>query len=326
MLVTAIEVQGFRDLPSFSASDLGRVVDVRGPTPATTALGDALELAFAAFHADTLRALLARWGLLGPGENPEILGTPLPEQATWQDRQAAGGLIADPHTRTLSVTVELALDPLQFGQLREVVAREPRLVAALSAGSRMKVTVSGLFAASLDALALGLSQITIGGEGFPSAPGQRPPWLSALLGGLGSRFVRHDPLTTDLAARALQAATGRHSYAGYQRWQAALRPTLGEVRAARGPGDRPILLAGDRPLRAYGAEAHSRAALAADIYLSGADLLLAETTDPWLDEAVDGEGSPLEQVWRVGPEGALGVPDPEVRAPSAPLPLRAARA
>lgn len=326
MFVTAIEVQGLRDLPRFVASDLGPVVTLAGPTPRTTALGDALELFFGALQPSALQRLLRRLGALGPDEQAEILGAPLPEQATWTDT-LAGRWLPD-EGRAVTVTLELALDPVQLAALRGQAVREPRLASALSREPLARVTVGGLMATSFDAIAVAVQGVVIGGEPFPYAPGQRAPWMTALLSGLAGRFARHthdDP--AGAAATVLDAATSWDRFGAYERWRAALSPTVPHPRAARGPGGRPLLLSEDLPLRRQGPAAMRQAALAADVYLSGADLLWVETDDPWVDSAIEGDGSALEQVWRVCKDGAIQVHPgnqrlDEVAAPPLSLSLR----
>ena len=156
MYLTAVSASGFRDLPRFELGDLGRVVHLKGPSPATTALGDAVELAFAALSPEGLLRLLRRWDLLALGEDPEVLGAPFPDQATWADREGARALVAEPEERALVVSVDIALDPPLFGTLRSHAAREPRLVSALSEGARIRLEVGALFAASFDAVAVDL--------------------------------------------------------------------------------------------------------------------------------------------------------------------------
>ena len=118
MYITSIHARGFRDLPDGRLDDLGRVVDLKGPSPESTALGDALELAFAALSEDGLERLLRRWGLIAPDEQPEITGTPFPDQASWTDQTTARSLVADPARPNLRVDVTLSLDPPLYGQLR----------------------------------------------------------------------------------------------------------------------------------------------------------------------------------------------------------------
>jgi len=78
MFITAIHARGFRDLPDGRIDGLDRVVDLQGPAPAVTALGDAIELAFAALSEPGLTRLLRRWGLLADDETPGLTGTPRP--------------------------------------------------------------------------------------------------------------------------------------------------------------------------------------------------------------------------------------------------------
>ncbi|MDP6935113.1 MAG: hypothetical protein QGG40_19480, partial [Myxococcota bacterium] len=78
---------------------------------------------------------------------------------------------------------------------------------------------------------------------------------------------------------------------------------LAACRPAHGAGGDAILLSDDLPLRRWGQRARNRAALAASVHLSGAEIVWAETDEAWLDETVDGDGSALEQVFRVTPGG-----------------------
>ncbi len=61
MFIERIDVTGFSGLRRWEAS-FGRAVRVDGPARALVALGDAIQLAFAAWDHDALRALLTRWG------------------------------------------------------------------------------------------------------------------------------------------------------------------------------------------------------------------------------------------------------------------------
>lgn len=306
MYITAVTASGFRDLPRFEHADLGRAVHLKGPTPATTALGDAVELAFAALSPAGLVHLLRRWELLAEVEQPEVLGAPFPDQAVWTDREAARALVADTDERALVCSVDIALDPPLFGALRSHAVREPRLVAALSEGARIRLEVGALFAVSFDAVAVDLRGVSVGAERFPTRDGDRPPWLQRLLVALSGRFHRHDP-TADTAVLALTAATARRGHGGYLAWQRCLGPDNPVLRAARGPGGRALLLADDLPLRRLGATVRHRVDLGAAVHLAGADVLWAESGEAWLDDAVTGVGSPLEQVWRVSPAGDIVV-------------------
>ena len=94
-------------------------------------------------------------------------------------------------------------------------------------------------------------------------------------------------------------------HAGFVDWQAALAADLGQVRPARGPAGAPILLCDGLPMRRYGRFGADRAALASSVHFTDSDVLWAGYCDPWVDGCVEGEGSALEQVWRVDPDGTV---------------------
>jgi hypothetical protein len=321
MYVTAIAARGFRDLPDTRLEDLGRIVDLKGPTPATTALGDALELAFAALSDQALEALLLRWGLLGPGEQPELTGEVFPEEVAWDDQHAARALVADERQRSLEVEVTLALDPPLYGLLRGEAARDPRVVSALGQGGTITLAVGALFTSTFDTLALSIQSFRIGAESFPARASDRPRWLTRLLRELADRFHRYDP-EADTAAVALQAMTSRAGFEGWEAWRRALQPDGPTLRAARGPGGLPVLLGDDLPLRRFGHQAERDAGLAAAVHLSRADVVWAESGRAWLAGTVTGDASALEQVFRVHPSGTreLEAPADDVPAPTRTLP------
>ena len=132
MYVSALTVRGLRDLEEFTVRDLPRVATVRGPSPASTALGDALELAFSSLCSDQFESLLRRWELMAPGETLTIDGDPFPDQATWNDRIAARCLLSEGGSRSVTVEVELILDPPLFQALRTLGFRDLNLLCGLS--------------------------------------------------------------------------------------------------------------------------------------------------------------------------------------------------
>jgi hypothetical protein len=314
MFVTALTVRGMRDLPHFEASGLDRVVTVRGPSPQSTALGDALAFAMAAFDTGALVALLSRWGLRGEDGDPEVDGEVFPSHAAWIDGEAAE-LIVEPRPHAaIRVDLSLSLDPPLFGRLRAEAAREPKLVTALSEGAEVELTITGLFNASRTALAINLDRFQVGNQRFPTTEKERPRWLTQVLQELPGRLTVHDP-RQNTAELALVAMTSRTHHESFAAWQDSLmakkaRPTApGRVRPVLTHDGLMELMADGRPLRAWGGAASERAALAASVHLSGADIVWAEAEDKWLDRWVEGDGSPLEQVWRVCRRGNL-VPNP----------------
>ena len=221
MFITAVSVRGFADLAHFDLSSLDRVVHLQGPDPSCTALGDAIELAFAALSEARLKRLLNRWELLAPGEEPEISGDPFPEQATWSDTQSARALLPPGPERHLQVELEIECDPILYGALRTESTREPRLVIGLSDGGRITLGVGALFANSFDAMAIHLQRFEIGGQSFPLHGSERPPWITRFLRLLVRRFHRFDP-SEPVARTALDAAISRDHFTDYQSWQNSL--------------------------------------------------------------------------------------------------------
>lgn len=308
MWIRGIEFSGFRDLPSFKATELGPVVGVCGPSPAATAIGDAIALFFAALDNDTLRQLLVDWGALAPDDLPDLLGNPLPEQATWHDGRSLAHLVEEGR-HDLRVRLDLQLDPPAVARLRQDGARDPRLAAALVGGPVASVEIGALFTRDYDAIALSVQGLRIGREDFSTGPAERPSWMLPLLRGLAGRFRRHGAVDADtLAERVLEAALSWDRYGRYRAWQEAMGAGAAdgaEVRAARGVGQQAVLLQGDRPLARWGQKAVRRAAQAADVYLDDLDLLWVETDDAWVEGATRGDSCALEQVWRVHSAGEL---------------------
>jgi len=307
--VRSLYISGLSDLPRLSAQGLDRVVRIRGPGPAATAMGDAVALAFAALSTPALIDLLQRWELLRPDEEPEVESNPLPIQATWEDQTLARGLVADKVERKLQVDLELAVDPPLFAELRALGGRAPRLAIALGPDVPIRLQVSAFFAASWDALSIAVQSFSVGEESFPTTGKERPEWLTQLLLKIGGRFWRHDATSTAaISAMSAMTSTRSDQHAGFLAWQRALAPVLGAVRPVQGPAGRAMLLADEQPIRRFGRFGYDRAAMAASVFFSGADLLWAGVTDDWVERFVEGEGSPLEQIWRVDPAGEL---DPE---------------
>lgn len=318
MYITAIEIKGMRDLPRLSLHDLDRVVRVSGPSPAATALGDGLELFFGAFSAQALERFLHRAELLQPGEDPEIIGEPHPVQASWRDRKAAEVQVVQGQ-RSRTVTVDLRLDPPLFRTLSDQAAREPRMVAGLGSDGTVRITVGALLATSMDALSLTLTGFQVGDEHFATAEAERPPWLKQFLLALTHRFHRAQERSAEtLAQQVMELALSQDRHADFLGWQRSLVDSIGLVRPALGPGGQPTLVADDLPLRRHGPAALRRARLAADAWLSPCDVLWVDDGPAWIDSAVVGDDSPLEQVFRVCCDGSID-PTP---AQETPLSLR----
>lgn len=306
MYILSAQVRGFRDLPAASPIEFSRHVDLRGPDPAVTALGDAVELAFAALSTSALHRLAVRWGLIADGVPPEEDDNTFSRELLDCDPIAADALLAPGSRRSLHVELELHLDPPQFGQLRELAAREPEVVTALAARPTIRLGVGAMFTTSLDALAVHVDAFHVGDTRFAVHGKDSPKWVGRFLAGMRDRFHRFD-LGDDIPDALLDAATSRDRHAAYRAWQAALQPSGPHLRIARGTDDRPTMLGDGLPLRRHGQAGVDRASLAAAVHLSRADILWAESDDPILQAAVEATPSPLEQVFSVAPSGTVSV-------------------
>ena len=312
MYVRSLSIQGLSDLSLFSVDSLGRMVRVKGPSLAATAVGDGLALAFAALSEDVLRRLLCRWGLVRTPEDAEIEGDDLPSQAIWKDRRIAKTLVADHTQRRISTRIEILLDPLLCADLRAQAGREPRLSLSLGAEHTLTLEVSAFFGASWDVMSISIQSLIIGSERFATSSSERAPWLTRLLKTLGERYTSHDE-STGHAQTALSAMVSPESeaYDRYLLWSAFLAAKHGQVRVAQNDDGRPLFMLGERPLARHGPAALAEAERAVTATLSGADIMWLSDSDGDCDALIEGDASPLEQVWSVSNSGEI---DPEAKS------------
>lgn len=306
MYILSVRARGFRDLPSVTLEDCGRRVDLRGPSPETTALGDAIELVFAALSHGLLHRMALRWGLVADDALPDPSELDFPDELHGCDPVAAAALLAPGPRRSLHCSITLQLDPPLFGQLRDHASREPRVATALADKPTITVGVGALFTRSLQTMAIHVDEFCVGDVRFPVHGKERPAWIHPVLHSLANRHHRHDP-ADDIPEALLEAATSRDRHAAYRTWQQALAPDGPLLRIARDGSGLPILMGDDLPLRRHGLATSNRAALAAAIHLSGADIFWAESEDPLLEDAIQKDPSPLEQVFSIGPGGSMSL-------------------
>ena len=328
MFIRRIQVQGFADLPDAELSGLDRLVHVQGPGPEATALGDALQLAFAPFHVPTLVRLLTEWGVAGDPEDAaelEIEGEGLPSELHFhldEDAEALRELVADPEQRSLSVELDLELDPPLHGKLRAMARRQPGVLEALGDGGLVHLHTSVLFTRSFDVLALHVHPLRIGRVEVLVEGRESPPWVTPLLEQLAGRFARVSEQWPPLEV-VRDAANSRRQHERYRAWQQAFDESYGLVRVATEGRGRATLMADDRAARRHGEVLARKARLATAAHLLGADILWVESEDPWVDGLVEGDSSPLEQVFRVQAEGVSAQQrTPEQERPPTPFQVR----
>lgn len=306
MFVQQIEVAGFGGLCLYSAA-LGRFERLDGEPRALVALQDALLLAFSAWDPEVFRALLARWGVA----EPVIEGEAGPEGAHWEAAPQLAAVLDPGAEGLVTVGLTISLDPPQFGKLRKLAARDPRLVDALAEGARLTVRVGARFSPAFDAVALDPLGFAIGNEGFPIAGADRPVWMTPFLQGLRGR-LRHG-----LLPGAAWGARARSYLADEQRALRRALDALAAPPAALGEAvalpDGPGVYDGDElvPVRRLGAAAVEAAGLVGAVHLSGAEILAVERPpaawEDWLRAQAEADGSPLEQVLIFGAPGGQRV-------------------
>lgn len=306
MYVTQVEVVGLGGLPRLEVP-MERFMRLDGTPRALTALADALTLAFAAWDAGVLRALLERWGCV----NVAIEGKEAPEAAQWERGTGLQALLDPQGDGLLTVALRIQLDPPQYGRLRKEAARDPRLVDALSDGAMLTLRIGARFSPGFDAVAIDQIGFVVGDVAFPGSGPDRPAWMSPFLAGLSGRFVRGT-----VPPSAWTAAAGSYR----RESQVALRRAL---RALAGPpfslgdalvaADGPAFLHEDGvvPLALLGDDVARRVGAVGAVHLSGAEVFLLEYPpnglEDWLASQAESDGSPLEQVLLLGIPGGVRV-------------------
>ncbi|MCA9494027.1 MAG: hypothetical protein KC621_29065 [Myxococcales bacterium] len=273
-----------------------------GASGARTA--DAIELWAAALDAARLvgvaRSLLgSAVTLVGEGDEPGVDGL---------DPAEVRALV--PEGTSVTVEVEVSLDPGLYGRLREHAHRDPRVVAALAGEGTLTVKAGWLFSRDLTHAAPSVLGVRAGDVVFETAGKERPVWLPGLLAELGRRVWRTDPLEpVELLANRLHEASlspdpGRR--AGAAR---ALREAVSPPFAVPEPG---LVRSGVGVALCFGPELarlRSVGRRAWDVlrWLEGAwierpDVLviaepLPQDVRAWFEALVEADDAPIEQVW-----------------------------
>lgn len=302
MYIEAIETSGFSGLPKGSLA-LDRVARVDGTPRALLAFSDALQLAFAAYDANMLSALLARWGC----REVTIEGVGAPEGAHWESAPGLNAVLDPAADGLLSVGLDIVLDPPQFGKLRKLAARDARLIDALADGALLRVRVGARFSPALDALALDPLGFVIGEETFPIAGADRPTWMTPFLQGLGGRLAVGPSPGAVWGERA--ASYRPEHQRAVRRALAALQTAPASLGDAVALPDGPAIFLGEEliPTRHLGADATYAAGVVAAVHLSGAEILVIDGPPKrwrgWLARQAEADGSALEQVILLGVPG-----------------------
>lgn len=325
MVILSVTAEGFAELAPTPITGLGRVVIVGGPPRSREALALAVELGLGALDAETCRLAFAR---LGTAPSVEADATSAPASVSLGEPARLKPLLAATHGQaTLKITLTLSVDPPLFGLLRELAARDPRLVTALAdEDARLTLRVGYAFSTDLASVSPALFSIHLG-ELSLRPNEDKSPAFDALVRSLRGRVRGRGPLELDLAAlaRAERAADPR-SRDGVRQLRAALAAppfSLGELALV---AQEELLWAGFGPTlcpaEAHGPGTLDALGLAATLLVDPAEILVlrrpeALSDDPaavlvWLRAQAEGAGG-VEQLFLIGSPGptvTVGPPAP----------------
>jgi|GEM_PF-1077835 len=323
MLLRQIKVEGLRRLPELSVASLGRVVTVDGDGPVTTAFVDGLELFFAVFSGQGLRATLEHLRVVEPGEEVEIDVGLTAEEARWESSDGARALVHPEADRTIRISLTFELDPPQYAILRDHAVRDPFLVKALAAGPEISLQVGYLFNRSFDSARVGPLSMTMAGHRVPVVGKEVPAWVHALFQNLSGKFLRvpflgrAHGLERRIAKTWLDAQISadelHHGRATSLTAVLEAPPfSLPRARPVRWNGKRAMVVAGAQsvPIGRLGAGAVESVLLAGAVGITGAEIFVAEAPGllmnnrkavlRWLARQATEAGAPLEQVFLCG--------------------------
>ncbi len=326
MWITDIRTEGFSAQPTLRVADLPRDTALLGTPDQCEQLATALQLFFSGLLPERVARVLNDLGFHDDPDAIEVLGEPLPDQASWSMPHAARSLLHSTTDRHLRVRLGMNLDPLQFRFLREHATRHPWLVTALAEGAHADVKLGWLFNRSLTSASIAALSVVLGEERVPVAGPEAPSWLSEFLRALARRF-RALPCpggsVNQAAAAWLEARESpdpsrnrasnlvRETLCGHPFSLDDPRPVRWGARAAvvTGPHGRPLDWSGPAAVEAL--------ELAAALHLSGAEILCLrypglQQPDPpacwdWLASQAVHPGSPLEQVIMLGVDHGAGI-------------------
>jgi hypothetical protein len=306
--VHALRVEGLREAPRLESVFDPRLTHL-ADGPQGIAVLDAIDLLVAACDPTQTRLVLQRLGVVDPFVEVDLeIEDGLPIQITFEEGDAGSLLPAD-GSRTIKVSVDLALDPILFGALREQALRDPRLVGALETATTT-LTVGWVFTNDLCTASIGRLSLRIGDVAFPTMGSERPKWMTSWLLDIARRFrrVTDDDLQI-VAERVLEASLSENTA---RRTRAAAlcaatgRPPFGlgalelvTLGGAVQPCFGPALT---RP-RSIGRRGADLVRIAEACVLHQPDVLLIERVDDadsellaWLRDQTDGDDAILEQV------------------------------
>ncbi|MCA9573048.1 MAG: hypothetical protein KC656_34670, partial [Myxococcales bacterium] len=191
MWLASARIEGLRSAPLVEREELERVhAEPRGPDAAALADGIALAAAFLvpARAAATLAALD-----VALDTTTTLLDESVLDEVEALDPHGVRALVGDAPTRSVTVELDLTLDPPTFRTLRDRAARDPALLAALGTGAGVRLRIGWLFNRAGTHATTAALAVQVGDERFPTSAVDRPPWLLDLLDRVGRAIHRLPP-------------------------------------------------------------------------------------------------------------------------------------
>jgi len=314
VILRGVATKGLSGLADTRLEGLDRVVRATGSPRCRRALSDALMLGFGALDPLAGARALGWMRIAAKLDDGHWV-------MTWPDQ--LHGLLAPGPTNTVSVSLDLELDPPQFGQLRQHAVHDPDLVSALG-NARLRLTTGWAFTPNLT---LGSPAILSARLGDHHLDREKKSWVVPWLVSLASRLHAHTPRppNVELWAQAQRSPDPARRSAYQRAIQALKRPpfSIGELRVVETGGKR-WLVGGEEllPLTRLGPLVCNAVALVESVFLDDADILVVEepcalTEHPrallnWLARQATEPDSPLEQVLLLSGSGDLQLSPPSL--------------
>lgn len=317
MRIEAVRVEGLLGSDVYEVQELQPYASLP-PGMGSVSVADGLRMAFAALDGNSLPGVLPSMGVPSRGSVKVTEEGGMPDLVEWAEGTALRRWVSPAVTPAVKVEWMASMDPVLFGQLRTLAAREPRLVSALGGDARLTIKVGWLFNKEFDTATLSLLKLKIGDVAFPTTRLERPAWVSSFVGDVGRRFgalSMHEPVQ-EVVERLLQYSLSpepevRAAFARAAECFASQPFGYGRLQLVRWNG-LPTACFGEAliPAGRFGSQAEHALRLVEMAICQRPDVLLMEPSigeneavEQWLQSLLTGEGATLEQVIRV-PGGA----------------------
>ena len=269
MHILSFNIEGLSDLPNLGWDVAEQGTIFYGPDPKSTAVADALSLAFASFDGELLTKCLDGWGW-GVTDVFEEGGRVV--ECHWKHSDLAEHWVHPDFRRRVRVDLSLSMSAEMIALIRSAASRNPGIVSAVLRSPILHLSVSGLFSNTHQQMSIGLNTLKIG-ECDVQSGSEAPNWLNKLWPILSHSFAR-GPSHQDIPTWSALCAFSTRHHDRYLSFVDALSE-FSPLRLVR-VGEQWTLLSDEKPFSRWGYEGALCLDQAAVLYLSGASIV-------WLD-------------------------------------------